>query len=86
MTLHDIGYNAFALEVADSRVAFPVLTLKGSTADYNALSVQLDVFRRDSNFENIVLEEITETVEGEINFTVSMELHPSLISYSQEYE
>ncbi|MBI4692100.1 MAG: hypothetical protein HY773_01510 [Candidatus Terrybacteria bacterium] len=79
LTLKDVRFKSFRFSF--SKESGPLVLMDGQTRNYSTLASQGEIFGKDKNIKKVSFSNLSLGSKGLINFTIHLNLEPSLLSY-----
>jgi len=83
-TVSSIRLTDFSYSVSDKGTLEVVI--KGHANGYADIALQANVFNQTPYLQNIVFSDLTLNPQGQVNFTVSADVNPTLVSYQKSLQ
>src|SRR6185312_303953 len=83
-TISSVRLTDFSYAVSDKGLL--QITIKGSANGYSDVALQASVFNQTPYLSNVVFSNLTLNQQGQVNFTVSANVAPTLVSYTKDVQ
>ena len=83
-TISSVRLTDFTYSVSDKGILQVII--KGNATGYADIAEQADVLSKTPYLSNIVFSDLTLNAQGQVNFTVSADVSPTLVSYQKEIQ